>query len=292
MRAVAMSFVKADFCTGEGFFDYVLKTVPPGYDRGKFLLVFPAHLGLLLAYRCGDLGRPSSLAEAIESSFKLPQHRHDYFMEIQKQIARRLGAYLVPGSVFTPGRNGFSHTASLISPTGEILGYQHQIFLSRDERKMGLTRGRDAEIFETDLGKLGIIIGTDAWYPEVGRVLALKGAEVVCHCGALIKGASKWRQLAGMWQQVQQNQFFCLESQLTAFFAGTEFEAESLVHAPCEMTEGYTGILARGSRDSELAAAELDFDKRLEVVGGYPLLKLLNPAAYMDLYREGCGSED
>jgi hypothetical protein len=90
MRAVAMSFGKADFCTGESFLDYVLKTVPPGHDRGKFLLVFPAYLGLLLAYRCGDLGSPSSLSEAIESSFKLPQHRHDYFMEIQKQIARRL----------------------------------------------------------------------------------------------------------------------------------------------------------------------------------------------------------
>jgi hypothetical protein len=26
-------------------------------------------------------------------------------------------------------------------------------------------------------------------------------------------------------------------------------------------------------------------------VGGYPLLKLLNPTAYMGLYGEGCGSE-
>jgi predicted amidohydrolase len=291
LRVVTLSFGKASFCTREGFLNYVLEAVPPGTDSEEFLLVFPAHLGLLLAFSCGDLGRPSSLAEAALSSFKLPLHWHEDFLDIQIQIARRLGAYLVPGSVLTPGRDGFSHSACLISPAGEVLGYQRQLFLSREERELGLARGNDAVIFETGAGRIGIIIGTDAWYPEVSRVLALKGAEVICHCGALIKGANRWRQLAGMWQQVQQNQFFCLESQLTASLAGAEFAAESLVHAPCEMTEGYTGILARNGENDELVVAELDFNKRLEVVAGYPLLNLLNPTAYMGLYGEGCGSE-
>ena len=95
-----------------------------------------------------------------------------------------------------------------------------------------------------------------------------------------------------MWQQVQQNQFFCLESQLTAAFAGIEFAAESMVHAPCEMTQGYTGILARGGSDGDPVEAELDFGQLREVVGGYPLLKLLNATAYMGLCGEGCASED
>ncbi len=171
------------------------------------------------------------------------------------------------------------------------MGWQRQLFLSRAEREMGLVRGTDVKVFETGMGRVGIIVGTDAWYPEVGRVLALKGVDVVCHCGALATGVNKWRQLAGIWQQVQQNQFFCVESQLAACITDKEFAAESLVHAPCEMTDGYEGILARGGLDGLPVTAELDQEKRRQVVDSYPLLKLLNFGAYGELCGEVCGDE-
>ncbi|MBS4032557.1 MAG: carbon-nitrogen hydrolase family protein [Clostridiales bacterium] len=286
MRAAALSFAGSDFITRQGFKEHVYKTVPPGGDD-ELLLVFPQHLALLLAFRCKELGQPLSLAEAFAAFMKLPHSWHREYLNMQHEIARSLSAYLVPGSLWLQD-GGIYSSSCLISPGGEMLGYQRQIFLSRQERELGLSRGEEAEVFETGIGRLGIIIGTDAWYPEVGRVLALKGAEVVCHCGALSAGENRWLQLAGMWQQVQQNQFFCVESQLAAEIAGQKFAAESLLHAPCEMTAGFEGILARGGLGGEPVSAELDKEKRLQVVNSYPLLKLLNPMAYEDMSGGEC----
>ena len=127
------------------------------------------------------------------------------------------------------------------------MGWQRQLFLSREERDMRWSRGEEATVFETAFGKLGIIIGTDAWYPEAGRVLALKGVEIVCCCGALAKGENKWRQLTGMWQQVQQNQFFCIESRLAATIPGVNSMLLHLSTLPAD-NPGYEGILARAGR--------------------------------------------
>lgn len=280
MRSAALSFAGAYFTTRQDFLDYVYNSISPAADGKQFLLVFPAHLSLMLALRCGDLGNPPDFAAAVSTFLKLPPTWREEFLELQRSIARRLQAYLVPGSILTIRRGNIFHEACLISPAGEVMGWQRQLFLSREERDMGWSRGEEATIFETVFGKLGIIIGTDAWYPEAGRVLALKGVEIVCCCGALAKGENKWRQLAGMWQQVQQNQFFCIESRLVATISGREFYAPSLIHAPCEITPGYDGILARGGTESKALEAVLDRKARDEIVNKYPLLKLLNPAAY------------
>ena len=104
------------------------------------------------------------------------------------------------------------------------------------------------------------------------------------------KGSIPWVQLTGMWQQVQQNQFFCIESQLHAVMAGNSFGAPSILHGPCEMTEGLTGILARGSTPGDPAAGFLNNQERLHVIKDYSILGLLNPAAYGPL---GCpGGEE
>jgi len=43
----------------------------------------------------------------------------------------------------------------------------------------GLTPGDEHPVFDTDIGKIGIIICYDSWYPETSRILALKGAELI-----------------------------------------------------------------------------------------------------------------
>ncbi len=86
-----------------------------------------------------------------------------------------------------------------------------------------------------------------------------------------------------MWQQVQQNQFFCVESQLQAVLAGKEFCGESFLHGPCEMTEGLTGILAKAKSPGNPVEGFLNNEERQKVIAQNSLLKLLNPAAYSPL---------
>jgi hypothetical protein len=43
----------------------------------------------------------------------------------------------------------------------------------------GVRPGDDYPVFDCDFGRIGIEICYDSWFPEVARVLALKGAEIV-----------------------------------------------------------------------------------------------------------------
>ena len=73
MRAAALSFTGASFTTRQGFLDYVYNSISPAADGKQFLLVFPAHLSLLLALRCGDLDNPPDFAAAVSTFLKLPR---------------------------------------------------------------------------------------------------------------------------------------------------------------------------------------------------------------------------
>ena len=288
MHVMALSFADSDFTTPGAYREYLLQTIPPPMEETENLVVLPSFTALYLAYLFGDLGDVSGVDEAVHRYLSLPQTWHTDLLTLHQTIARNLSAWLVPGTVFVREEEHTYHQSYLLSPQGNIEGQQRQAFLSRREQTWGLTRGDDLHVFAIGQHNIGIIVGTDAWYPETGRILALKGADVVCHCGAIPAGDNKWRQLAAMWQQVQQNQFFCVESQLNSMLAGEDFSAASQIHAPCEMTAGFTGILS-GENIPGLAHAVLDANSRQSVVNNYPLLKLQNPAAYGPLACGRCG---
>ncbi len=284
MQVKSFSFAGSFFATRKDFLrdvsPYLLAAKP---KEESYLLVFPAHLALLLAFQWGDLGQPENFAVAFKSFKRLPSSWHDDLLQTYQKISQHLSCYLVPGTLLLHKNNDIFNISYLISPQGRIIASQKQNFLSLEERSAGLTRGTDLEVVSTPIGNIGILLGTDAWYPETGRILALKGAEIVCYCGALAAGENHWLQLAGMWQQVQQNQFFCIECQLVASIANKKFQALSHIHAPCEMTPEKRGILARGGISPEILEASLDKEARQEVTNDYPLLKLLNPTAYGSL---------
>ncbi len=287
MQVKSFSFAESFFATRKDFLrgwtHLPLKGDVSTYLSTKtesYLLVFPAHLALLLAFQWGDLEQPENFADAFRSFKQLPYFWHDKLLQTYQEISQHLSCYLVPGTLLLHRDNDIFNISYLISPQGKIIASQRQIFLSLEERSAGLTRGTDLEVVSTPMGQIGIMIGTDAWYPETGRILALKGAEIICHCGALPEGKNHWLQLTGMWQQVQQNQFFCVECQLVASIAGKNFQALSYIHAPCEMTPEKKGVLATGGTSPKLLEATLDKKIRQKVIDNYPLLKLLNPAAY------------
>jgi predicted amidohydrolase len=285
---MALSFADSDFTTPGAYREYLLEKTPlPAENGAAGLIVLPSMTALFLAYLFGDLGDVGSLDEAVRTFLNLPQSWHDKLQALHQHIARDINSWLVPGTTLTRKTDGIYHEALLLSPEGEMLGHQRQTFLSRQEKQWGLSRGEDLQVFSAGSMKVGIIIGTDGWYPETGRILALQGAELVCHCGALLAGNNRWLQLSGMWQQVQQNQFFCVESQFSGIIAGVDFSGVSQILAPCEMTAEFTGVLAREKVPGDGVETLLDPQVRLGVIDRYPLLKLLNPPAYSLLSVSG-----
>lgn len=73
----------------------------------------------------------------------------------------------------------FHNTAVLIGRDGRILGKYRKVHLTIGEMENGLTPGSDYPVYETDVGRIGIVTCWDNWFSESMRILRLRGAEIV-----------------------------------------------------------------------------------------------------------------
>ena len=74
------------------------------------------------------------------------------------------------------------NSAVLLGPSG-IIGVHHKAHLPTHERHF-FYPGGTSSVFPTPLGNIGLLICYDLRFPELARVLALKGAEIICVCWA------------------------------------------------------------------------------------------------------------
>ncbi|OGG50103.1 MAG: hypothetical protein A3F84_02645 [Candidatus Handelsmanbacteria bacterium RIFCSPLOWO2_12_FULL_64_10] len=93
-------------------------------------------------------------------------------------LAKGLRCYIVAGIYEREGEDIYN-TAVLIGRGGEVVGTYRKTHLPREEAEGGLTPGDAYPVFETDFGRVGVMICWDVQFPEPARALALKGAEVV-----------------------------------------------------------------------------------------------------------------
>ena len=94
-------------------------------------------------------------------------------------IAREIDAWLLPGSVFEsgPGDEVFN-TAVVFSPGGALAGSYRKIFPWRPY-EWSTPGGRLVTVDVPEIGRLGLSVCYDSWFPEVGRHLAWMGADIV-----------------------------------------------------------------------------------------------------------------
>lgn len=93
-----------------------------------------------------------------------------------QQVASRHGLILCVGLSERDG-DAVYNTQALIGPDG-LIGKQRKIHLSRDE-VLFFRPGNELAVFDLGFCRAGISICYDGWSPEVSRILALRGAEVL-----------------------------------------------------------------------------------------------------------------
>ncbi len=94
------------------------------------------------------------------------------------EVAKKLNCYIV-GGIYERVGPAIYNTAVLIGRDGKLVGTYRKTHLPREEIEGGLTPGDSYPVFDTDFGKVGLMICWDVQFPEPARALALKGAEVI-----------------------------------------------------------------------------------------------------------------
>ena len=243
------------------------------------LAVLPAHTALKLYY--GSTGQSDSdFFRSFLKFMEKAQAWSDTYLNLHAELASSLQVYLVAGTMVEESGGLFYQTVYCFGPGGDLCAAQRQTHLSREERLLGLSRGEELTLFKCGSLKAGLAAGTDAYHPEVSRIFALQGADLVIHTGALPGAANCRRQAAGMWAQVQQNHFWAVEAQLYGNLCGRFFGGECCIIGPCEVTGDLSGFLCRAVASAPAATAELDEAARQRLRHTYPILDLLNPEAY------------
>ncbi|MCL1857742.1 MAG: carbon-nitrogen hydrolase family protein [Oscillospiraceae bacterium] len=108
------------------------------------------------------------------------------------EIAARYNTYIVFPVYRKSETEERLNSAILIGRRGEICGVYDKVypFWSEFELEPACTVGRQAPVFETDFGKVGMAICFDANFPEVFKRLSLGGAEIVLWSSAYSAGMS------------------------------------------------------------------------------------------------------
>ncbi len=111
-------------------------------------------------------------------------------------LAKRLGIVLVGGIFEKRAKGVFHNTALVFEPDGKLAGYYRKMHIPDDPafyEKFYFTPGDSVRHdgssgfspIQTSLGKLGVLICWDQWYPEAARLMALAGADILLYPTAI-----------------------------------------------------------------------------------------------------------
>lgn len=155
------------------------------------------------------------------------------------ELARRKQAWIVAGIFEREGRMVYN-TAVLIGRDGKFAGKYRKVYIPREELEGGVTPGSDYPTFQTDFGKVGMMICWDVHYADPARGLALRGAELIL---MPIWGGNETLARAR-----------AIENHV--FLASSGYDFPSLVLDP----DGKS--LAQSESDGTIATATIDLNKR------------------------------
>ncbi len=106
--------------------------------------------------------------------------------KIEKDVLSRLKALakqnelMIAGSltaILSEDDLNAAHFGFIISKAGECSEFQEKLHLVKNEN-LFIKNGNEIKVFDTEIGKIGLLVGFDILFPEITRKMVLKGAEI------------------------------------------------------------------------------------------------------------------
>lgn len=99
-------------------------------------------------------------------------------IDVIKEKARQYNTFIAFS--FHEEENGqYYNSGILIDRKGEIVGKCHKCHLTMGEYENGMTPGREIKVFDTEIGKIGIAICWDIFFPEHIREMQKQGVDII-----------------------------------------------------------------------------------------------------------------
>lgn len=138
-------------------------------------------LGLVIAQDEKDL---SELKRFITDSWADVLLFPEYYLDSNKidevcDLCKKNNKWLITGMEDRRFKDKFYQSAIVISNKGKLIGSHLKTSITKFEIDSGQDIGDSIEIIETEFGKIGIAICYELHLPEISRILALKGAEII-----------------------------------------------------------------------------------------------------------------
>jgi predicted amidohydrolase len=168
--------------------DKLVTWVSDAAAQGAELLVFPEYGAMELATLDG-----AEVAADLERSLHAVSDRLGDADQVHMTLAAEHGVHILAasGPALTDKRP--VNRARLITPTGQI-GVQDKQIMTRGERDpMAMQGGGPLQVFDTALGKIGVLICYDSEFPLLGRALAEAEIILVPSCTRAVSGYSRVR---------------------------------------------------------------------------------------------------
>ena len=176
--------------------------------------------------------------------------------------AKEFNTYIVFPTYERGKKKGIVYnSAALIGPDG-IIGIYRKTHPFPTERREGggwTTPGNQSACFETPIGKIGIVICYDGDFPELARVTALKGAEIICRPSAFMRTFDHW-ELTNRARAYDNHVYWVATNSVGIDASGAYFFGSSMIVHP-------SGVkLSQARSCDEYVWAELDPDPIKTVV--------------------------
>lgn len=203
--------------------------------------------------------------------------------------AKELGVHVVWPSYRRAGERGFVYNSSiLIGPDGEIIGSYDKTHPAPWERRDtgGWAEvGHRADVFETALGNIGMIICYDGDFPELSRLLAVKGADIIVRASAFQRSYDIW-YITNCARAYDNHVYVVASNIVGADVCGNYGFGHSMIVNPIAWR------LAQARGTEEIIAAKLDPDPLRYVTWGskspqkFDHLEDRNIALYEEILKE------
>jgi N-carbamoylputrescine amidase len=214
------------------------------------------------------------------------------------KVAEKAGVVVI-APLFERRAAGLYHnSAAILDSSGEIVGLYRKMHIPDDpayyEKFYFAPGDRGFPAFATKVGRLGVLICWDQWYPEAARLVALEGASVIFYPTAIGWHPEEKEQFGraqrDAWRTVQRAHAIANGVYVAAI---NRVGHEKLAGAPGQgiefwgssfLSDPFGVVLAEAAVDrEEILFGEIDLDRIEEVRRNWPFLRDRRIDAYAGL---------